>query len=193
MQQQIEAIVMDAEQGKLRVLFAGDLCQALLAPVPRVVSLGCVVTLRIRVRTDQGGQVFEGAARVVKLDGGTLQAEAIPLRRGLMIAFEAPTFVRRETRTDPAPLEPSGFALPPDTLEERAPWSEGQSLVDETVRLPIAPYWTGDTAKVPTAPRGEALPPDDGGPNGRFTSLDASEQLDEGRISPWDGSTSSII
>lgn len=193
MKQQIEAIVMDAEQGKLRVLFGGDLCQALLTPVPQVVSLGAVVTLRIRVRTDQGAQVFEGAARVVKLDGGTLQAEAIPLRRGLMIGLDAPTFVRRETKTGPAPLGREAFALPVDALEERIPWSEGQSPLDETVRLPIAPFWTGDTAKVPAAPRPPAVSTENA-TGSRFTSLDAAEDVEEeAALNPWDGSSSSII
>lgn len=192
MSQLIEAIVQDAERGKLRVLFGGDLCQARLAPVPPTVVLGAVLTLRIRVKTPHGAQVFEGAARVLKIDGVAWQEEALPLRQGLRLALEAPTFVRR-----PAPgtgevelASVSPFEGVPNTVEERDPWSESGEMND-TVRLPRSEFWTGDTAKMRPAPVGTS--PSQKGP-GLFSSLEVDDLDDEGS-GPWNpnATSSSLI
>ncbi len=184
MSQTLEAIVIDPKEGKLRIQFAGDLCQGLMVPCPDALALGSAVTLRIRVRAAQGYQTFEGSARVLRLDGGALAEGPLPLRPGLMVGFDMPTFVRRRSPHD-LPAEDDFFALPPDTIEERDPWSESGEL-DDTVKLPNSPFWTGDTSKVAAAPSR---------PTGgmRFTSVQRSDAIDDELSGPWKGPGSSIV
>lgn len=182
MSQTLEAIVIDPKEGKLRIQFGGDLCQGLMVPCPQALALGATVTLRIRVKASRGHQTFEGSARVLRLDGGALTEGPLPLRPGLMVGFDMPTFVRRRSPHD-VPAEDDFFALPPDTVEERDPWSESGEL-DDTVKLPNSPFWIGDTSKVAAAPTSGGV---------RFTSLQRSAAMDDDVSGPWKGSGSSIV